>query len=80
MCVCLMLAKGRIHLNRSLPLAHLHNAPYLSPKILHKHCFLFLLGRAVIPRRSDSAFFGGGGGGEGEGANMVLYGICASGE
>ena len=22
-----------------------HNAPYLLPKILHKHCFQFLLGR-----------------------------------
>ena len=22
-----------------------HNAPYLPPKILHKHCFQFLLGR-----------------------------------
>ena len=22
-----------------------HNAPYLPPKILHKHCFQFLLGQ-----------------------------------
>ena len=30
------------------PINHLHishNVPYLPPKILHKHCFQFLLGR-----------------------------------
>ena len=30
-----------------------HNAPYLLSKILHKHCFQFLLGTAVIPRRNE---------------------------
>ena len=73
MCVCLMLAKGRIHLIRSLPLAHIsHNAPYLSPKILHKHCFQFLLGRAVISRRNDCGFFlRGGGVGKGKGKGQI---------
>ena len=26
-----------------------HNASYLSPNILHKHCFQFLLGRLLYP-------------------------------
>ena len=26
-----------------------HNAPYLPPKILQKHCFQFLLGRLLYP-------------------------------
>ena len=33
---------------KMLAIRHLHishNAPYLPPKILHKHCFQFLLGR-----------------------------------
>ena len=30
-----------------------HNAPYLPSKILHKHCFQFLLGRAVISTRNE---------------------------
>ena len=33
-----------------------HNAPYLPPKILHKHCFQFLLGPGA-----DPGFFLGGG-------------------
>ena len=56
------------------------NAPYFSPKILHKHC-LISLGTAVIPKRNKRQkvmqfffFFGGGG------TNKVHYGRCASGE
>ena len=41
------------------------NAPYLSPKILHKHCPISL-GTAVIPKRNKKQrlckIFGGGGG------------------
>ena len=29
-----------------------HNAPCLPPKILHIHCFQFLLGNTVVPRRN----------------------------
>ena len=42
-----------------------HNAPYLSPKILHKHCFQFLLGRLQYPqerKNEDNAICWGGGG------------------
>ena len=56
------------------------NAPYLSPKLLHKHCPISL-GTAVIPKRNKKErlckiffFFGGGG------ANKVHHGRCASGE
>ena len=31
---------------------HIHNAPYLPPKVLHKYCFQSL-GTAVIPRRNE---------------------------
>ena len=27
-----------------------HNAPCLPPRILHNHCFQFLLGITVVPR------------------------------
>ena len=45
-------------------------APYLSPKILHKHCPISL-GTAVIPKRNKKQrlckiFFLGGGGGRGQ--------------
>ena len=30
-----------------------HNVPYLPPKVLHKHCFQFLLGR-LQPRGGDT--------------------------
>ena len=47
-----------------------HNAPYLLPKILHKHCFQFLLGRLLwtgeMKNKGYAIFFlGGGGGGRG---------------
>ena len=38
-----------------------HNVPYLPPKILHKHCFLFLLGRPGEIKNKGYAKFGGGG-------------------
>ena len=44
---------------------HFHqdnNAPYLPPKILHKHCFQFLLGIIFVPREIEDnsyAKFGG---------------------
>ena len=43
-----------------------HNAPYLPPKILHKHCFQFLLGRLWYPgemKNKGYARIGVGGGG-----------------
>ena len=52
-----------------------HNAPYLPFKILHKHCFQFLLGRLYYPgelkNKGYAKFWG---------ANKVHYGRCASGE
>ena len=52
-----------------------HTAPYLPPKILHKHCFQFLLGWLYEKTKvlhNFFVFFGGGG-------NKVHYGRCASG-
>ena len=55
------------------------------PKFLHNLCFSFLLGITAVPREIENnayAIFllgGGWGGGEGEGANKVHYGRCASG-
>ena len=45
-----------------------HNAPSLSPKILHNHCSQFLLSITVVPREiQDNGYekFGGGGGKQG---------------
>ena len=51
------------------------NAPYLTPKILHKHCFQFFVGRLWYPGEMKSKgyvkFWG---------TNNVHYGRCASGE
>ena len=45
-----------------------HNAPCLPPKILHNHCFQFLLGITVVPREIQdngyAKFEGGVGGGK----------------
>ena len=66
------MAKRHFHLS--------HNAPYLLPKILHKHCFQFLLGRLQYPgetkNKGYAEIWSGVGGG---GANMVHYGKCVSG-
>ena len=54
-----------------------HNAPYLSPKILHNLCFSFLLGITAVPKETENnayAKFGGGGG-----VNKVHYGKCGRG-
>ena len=52
---------------------------FISPiKILHKHCFQFLLGQLQYPgemKNKGYAKFGGGWGG----ANEVHYGKCGSG-
>ena len=37
-----------------------HIAPYLPPKILHNHCFQFLLGITVVPREIKNDLGGGG--------------------
>ena len=64
--------------NRSL-MCHLHishNAPYLPPQILHKHCFIFSWdGCNTQEKRKTKVmqFLGGRGGG----ANKVHYGRCA---
>ena len=39
-----------------------HNAPYLPPNILHKDCFLFLLGPPGEMKNKGYAKFGRGGG------------------
>ena len=62
--------------NLNTPLAHLHNAPYLPPKLLHKHGFQIVLGRLQYPGEMKNKvlrklFWGGG--------NKVHYGRCASG-
>ena len=54
-----------------------HNAPYLPPNILHKDCFLFLLGPPGEMKNKGYAKFGRGGG---SGGNKVHYGKCESGE
>ena len=46
-----------------LPIHIDHNAPCLHPKIIHNHCFQFLLGITVVPREIEGkgyAKFGGG--------------------
>ena len=52
-----------------------HNAPCLPPKILHNHCFQFLLGITVVPReieKNDYAKFSE--------VNKVYFGPCEIGE
>ena len=59
------------------PIGHFgkyHNILCLSPQILHKHCFQFLLGNRVVPRENKNnahAKFGG--------TNKEYYGIFRSG-
>ena len=36
-----------------LPIHIDHNAPCLHPKIIHNHCFQFLLGITVVPREIE---------------------------
>ena len=51
-----------------------HNAPYLPPKIVQKHCFQFLLGRLLHPgemkNKGYAKFYG---------AKKVHYRKCGSG-
>ena len=44
-----------------------HNAPYLPPKILHKHCFQLLLGRLKYLGEVKNKGYAKFGGGEGWG-------------
>ena len=51
-----------------------HNTLCLSPQILHKHCFQFLLGLTMVPRENENntyAKFGG--------TNKEYYGIFRNG-
>ena len=54
-----------MHSNASGRIGHFgkyHNTLCLSPKILHKHCFQFLLGLTMVPRKNNNnayAKFGG---------------------
>ena len=54
-----------------------HNAPSLSPEILHNHCSQFLPVITVVPREiqdnSDEKFWGGG-------VNKVRHGPCENGK
>ena len=51
-----------------------HNASFLPPKILHKHCYQFLLGRLLYPGEIKNKGYA-----KYWGANKVDYGRCASG-
>ena len=57
--------KQRLKWTRKLPIGHFgkyHNTLCLSPQILHKHCFQFLLGLTMVPRENKNntyAKFGG---------------------
>ena len=58
-----------------------HNAACLPTRILHNHCFQFLLGTTVVPREIQDnsyakCFFGGVGGG----VNKMHNGLCENGE
>ena len=52
-----------------------HNAPCLLPKILHIHCFQFLLGITVVPREIQDDDYA-----KLWGVNKMHYGLCANGE
>ena len=49
-----------------------HNAPCLLPKILHIHCFQFLLGNTVVPREIQDDDYA-----KLWGVNKMHYGLCA---
>ena len=53
-----------------------HNALYLSPQILRKHCFQFLLGLTMVPRENKNNAYsklGGGGGGWGRTKSIMVF-------
>ena len=52
-----------------------HNALCLPPKILHKHCFQFLLGITVVPREIEDNGYA-----KFWEVNKVHYGLCKIGE
>ena len=59
-----------------LPIGHFrkyHNIPCLSPQILHKHCFQFLLGLTMVPRENKNNTYANFGG-----TNNDYYGIVPS--
>ena len=47
-----------------------HKTPFLSPQILHKHCFCFLLGPLWVPRETGNNAYAKSGG-----TNKEYYGI-----
>ena len=51
-----------------------HNTPCLSPQILHKHRFQFLLGRTMVPRENKNNAYA-----KFEGTNKDCYGIFRNG-
>ena len=53
-----------------------HNAPYLPPKILHKHCFQLLLGRLKYLGEVKNKGYAKFGGGRGGGKQGALWEIC----
>ena len=68
--------RGKAKTNRSLigQFEKYHNTFCLSPQILHKHCFQFLLGRTMVRRENKNnayAKFGG--------TNKEYYGIFRTG-
>ena len=64
--------------NISLHIHHFymdHNNPFFSPKILHNHCFQFLLGMTVTPREIEDNGYA-----KFWGLKKVHYGLCENGE
>ena len=64
--------------NISLHIHHFymdHNNPFFSPKILHNHCFQFLLGITVVAKEIEDNGYA-----KFWGLNKVHYGLCENGE
>ena len=62
----------QLYATSTFPIMHLIPPPQ---KILHKHCFPFLLGRLLYPGEMKNIGYAK----FGVGANRVLYGKCGSG-
>ena len=73
--VCLLVNMASKTVTRPIINLSNHNAPCLRPKILHNHCFQFLLGITVVLREIEhygyEKFWG---------VNKVHYGLCDNGE
>ena len=72
--VCLLFNMASKTVTRPIINLSNHNAPCLRPKILHNHCFQFLLGITAVLREIEhygyAKFWG---------VNKVHYGLCENG-